>query len=602
MFDGPVDAIWIENMNTVLDDNKKLCLNSGQIITLTPRMTMMFEVEDLAVASPATVSRCGMVYMEPASLGLKPYTDSWLNTLPPKVMANPDFKPKLKSLCDDFLEDGCYFLRHDMFEPVKTVDNNIIQSLFRIMDCYLADYIETEIKKVTPEHVQDLLSMLDQLFIFALIWSIGTTTNLAGREKFNHWLRERLPKYDKNFPTEKLVFDYVFDKQKKEWISWFDTIKEYQVDIKLSFNELVVPTNDSIRMKHLSQLLLMHGKNVLCPGPTGTGKSVNTAEMLTMELPEQYQSLIMVFSAQTSANQTQDYLDEKMEKRRKGVYGPPVGKKFVIFIDDLNMPKKEEYGAQPPLELVRQLIDQGGWYDRKAKEKPLLRFEDLIIISAMGPPGGGRAVITPRLQRHFNILTYTDLQNESIDTIFSKIINAFFYTFTQEVRDAVAPIVEMSLAVYDHVLNGPLKPTPNKSHYLFNLRDISRISQGICNADKRECATPINLVRLWVHENKRVFGDRLIDDKDRAWLDSILVEQAQKAFNFQKEEIFNAERIVFGDYMDGIEVDTRVYRQITDVKVLVNKIIEFLEEYNSSVKTQMKLVMFLDACDHVSRI
>jgi dynein heavy chain len=125
MFDGPVDAIWIENMNTVLDDNKKLCLNSGQILTLTPWMTMMFEVEDLAVASPATVSRCGMVYMEPVSLGLKPQIVSWLNTIPEGCKKSKNFTNQLNLLFDLYLEPALEYLRRNVKEVVGTMNNNL---------------------------------------------------------------------------------------------------------------------------------------------------------------------------------------------------------------------------------------------------------------------------------------------------------------------------------------------------------------------------------------------------------------------------------------------------------------------------------------------
>ena len=112
IFDGPVDAIWIENMNTVLDDNMTLCLSNGQRIKLRKEMRMLFEVQDLLVASPATVSRCGMVYLTPEELGWRPYVRHWLATffeddeiMPPKV------KEYLWSTFDATIDVALEFIR-----------------------------------------------------------------------------------------------------------------------------------------------------------------------------------------------------------------------------------------------------------------------------------------------------------------------------------------------------------------------------------------------------------------------------------------------------------------------------------------------------------
>lgn len=91
IIDGPVDTLWIESMNSVLDDSQRLTLVNCDVIQLTPNTRLLFEVDGLAVASPATVSRVGMVYLDIDELGWKPIVRSWLDTKKSKGQEFFDF-------------------------------------------------------------------------------------------------------------------------------------------------------------------------------------------------------------------------------------------------------------------------------------------------------------------------------------------------------------------------------------------------------------------------------------------------------------------------------------------------------------------------------
>lgn len=170
---------------------------------------------------------------------------------------------------------------------------------------------------------------------------------------------------------------------------------------------------------------------------------------ITKEFDQEKNRAINIgFSAKTTATMTQDIIHGQLDKRRKGIYGPPKGKRAIVFVDDLNMPEVETYGAQPPIELLRQMIDNGGYYDMT--EKSWLTVVDTTLVAAMCPPGGGRNGVTPRLLRHFNLMCFDDFDSSTLQRIFSTIGEWYFKKggFSQEIVGLTTPLVNATLEGY----------------------------------------------------------------------------------------------------------------------------------------------------------
>lgn len=168
-------------------------------------------------------------------------------------------------------------------------------------------------------------------------------------------------------------------------------------------------------------MFISHRKPLLLFGPTGTGKSFYLKNYMMTKLSlDEYIPSFITFTIQTSANFTQDMILSKLIKRNRGVYGPPFGKVCVVFVDDMNMPAKDQYGVQPPTELLRQLFDHNHWYDLQDTSKVYLK--DILLLSAISPTGGSRQEVNARFLRHFGLFAINSFDDETITKIFSTLL------------------------------------------------------------------------------------------------------------------------------------------------------------------------------------
>ncbi|KYN02640.1 Dynein heavy chain 1, axonemal [Cyphomyrmex costatus] len=607
IFDGPVDVVWIENLNTVLDDNKRLCLISGEIMKLLPTQTIMFEISDLRVASPATVSRCGMVYMEPENVGLQPLIDCWIRSLPTTMN---DYIEEITKLTTQLVLPGLKIVRESLREIVRTVDSAVVQSYINLMNFRIKPMTRRDGKAPPSLAFQNTIpDLLSPWAAFATVWGLGATCDYKSRRIFSDWMKrvQKEAQHKLSFPEEGLVFDYrlhdggftdpieVREPIPPKWYEWLDGVLSITVKPKIKYMDIIIPTMDSVRSAALIEYLLTNETNILCVGTTGSGKT---------NMPKKYICDFMTFLARTAANQIQDLIDAKLDKRRRGIYGPPILKKQVFFIDDLNMPALDTCGAQPAIELIRQFMDFNGWYDKKEIGSFRL-IEDVNFVAAMRHPGGGRNPITARLLRHFHIIAFPEMKDDAKSYIFKTILDSWMSSIS-EFYDLLDDIVDSTLKVFTITRNEML-PTPNKSHYSFNLRDLSKVFQGILMADAKKI---LILNRNYIKINQ-IIKLILFSVETNLGVYYLYVNLfARNSYYFGIMKIFESlaiallmtmiknETVFYSDFCNPVGE----YEEITNIEKIRSILLDFLHSYNDLTTSPMQLVFFEDAINHICRI
>jgi dynein heavy chain len=636
VFDGPVDTLWIESLNTVLDDSRILTLINGERISFPPAVSFLFEAQDLAQASPATVSRCGMIYVDPADLGTEPIVQAWLNAKRTGssvgcVMAadggaanhklTPD--PQFAEVAGELLEKQLakllefYHAQHAAGQLLLVQDDvTIVKNTLRLLDLLATPehgVASVSTRQAGGDQADAFARMVELWFAFAVVWTIGSQFSAEGRVEFDVFLRD----LDGRFPSQDSVFDFQVDPVQRAWTSWTEAVPQRWAPPKnAQYHKLLVPTIDTVRQHFVISALTAAGVNTLLVGGTGTAKTALVKQLI---LPgfcsrnRSHASAELSFSARTTAAAARLMFESRLEKRTKDTWGPPGNRTLLAFIDDFSLPAPDEFGSQPPLELVRQWAIDGAWHD-PAKIQ-IRNIAGLRLIAAMQPPGRGRNTVSGRLLSRFHSLGLVFPADAQIHRVYSLLLSHHLSDFDESVRGLAEPMTTALIEIY-HLVADALLPTPAKPHYGFNMRDLSAVVLGICRSDRHEHDARDAMLQLWTHESLRVFSDRLVDQTDRQLFADLIDSKLGQHFSTSLKAVSRPVQLspdqtvylppVFGDFIgfDALPEDaTPVYKEYASRDAVKAHIEAKLEEYNIEPgHLPMDIVLFRDAVDHVCRI
>jgi dynein heavy chain 2 len=493
--DGDVDPEWIEALNSVMDDNRLLTMQNGERINFGSNVNFIFETDSLKFASPATISRTGIIYMNQEDLEVKAIVNSYIGR-------NSHNNSSLVNWFENYFYEAF---------------NNIAENHTLMLNTTLLG------------QVNNFLSLLGEnvsktLFVDSLVKGLGANLSIEARRKLAMEIYsltgEKPPSlgnplnnyYDSNSHSLKeLIYD-----------------SSEQIDIK-SFSSMksnpLVKTPSALCYLNILSKWLEQGNPFIIIGPEGCGKSI-LIHNAVMAVKGCSISIINCTSQTNAINVINKLIQSCVfSNTAKGkVLRPKDSAKLILYLKDINLPKPDKYNTIQLISFLQQIITYQGYFDENLD---FIFLDRIQIIASMNPSSTlGRYEITSRLTGNVKSLYIDYPHTDELSLICNAYLDSILDSETlgnREFKPSVKQLSDSVITIYNSVKNS-FKVDDNR-HYIFTVRDISN---WIISLLRYEVKSKEELIEVFGYEACRVFRDKLVSSADKTKFDRLLSAECSK--------------------------------------------------------------------------
>jgi dynein heavy chain 1, cytosolic len=615
VFDGDVDPEWVENLNSVLDDNKLLTLPNGERLNLPPNVRIMFEVENLKYATLATVSRCGMVWFNDDTVTPDLIMENALETLKSKNFEDLDddsgrpgqASTRTTETQKTLVETLGHLLRRNDFvlkslEAAESYTHimeftiiRAIGSLFGLLGKACRSILEYNLQHSDFALDSDQMeAFISKKLLLAVVWAFTGDCPTTERKRFGDFVGA-LTNLD--LPTlgeADSLIDYDVALPQANWISWQSQVPSIDLNThSVTQTDVIIPTVDTLRHEEVLYSWLAEHKPLLLCGPPGSGKTMTLFSALR-KLPNM-EVAGLNFSSATTPDLLIKTFEQYCEYRKtlNGVILSPtqIGRWLVVFCDEINLPAPDRYGTQRAITFLRQLVEQNGFW--RTTDKAWVSLERIQFVGACNPPTDvGRHPLGARFLRHAPLIMVDYPAELSLTQIYGT-FNAAVLKVIPSLRGYADALTRAMVHLY---LESQAKFTPKiQPHYVYSPRELTRWVRGVYEAIRPlEHLSIEGLVRIWAHEALRLFQDRLVEEEERIWTTDLIRRVASEHFPTVDLDQALKSPILFSNWLSKnyVAVDQEQLREFVKARLKT-----FCDE-----EVDVPLVLFNDVLENALRI